>query len=545
MRQRLFGLILSLVFLLTLAGAALAKDGQVLLLSMNDMESSILPTKGVVLEGGKKVKELVGGLPRAAWVIKSEKDRHPGRVLACTSGDDTMGPLFYFFHGEPAFGGLSLSGIDVSVVGNHEFDLGPEVLAEGLKYARYPYVCSNLRITSPPQLKGFFNDFIVLEAGGLKVGFFGLITPDLAQISSPGPGVFADPDLAGVARKMVAKLREQGCDVIVALTHIGVEADRKLASQVAGIHAILGGHSHTVMEKADIVTGPGGWRTIITQAGSQARYLGHLNLAVAGGRLDESATEWKLLFLGPDVPSDQEVMAFLEPLAKKLDVRLGEPIGRLLSDADLRRETVRGGEAAIGDFLADALRWRFKADLAFVNGGGIRGDRILPAGPFSFKDLYIIYPFTNDVWLTRLSGEELIKVLEVSASALLGPGDEYVPSQRTPTGGFLQVSGLKVVYDLKAKPTLIDDQGRVISWGSRVKEVKVLRDGQWQPLDRQASYLAAASSWVAGGGDKQVVFKQAESKKTATHPTDATAAYIKELKGEIDPRLDGRIKVID
>ena len=117
--------------------------------------------------------------------------------------------------------------------------------------------------------------------------------------------------------------------------------------------------------------------------------------------------------------------------------------------------------------------------------------------------------------------------------------------QRTPSGGFLQISGLRVVYDLKASPTLINNQGELIAWGNRVREVSVFKAGEWRPLEPGATYLAAVSAWLAKGGDKHIVFKTLKSTDSTTPDTDATASYIRHLNGQIDPRLDGRIKLID
>ena len=119
-------------------------------------------------------------------------------------------------------------------------------------------------------------------------------------------------DLTAVADRMVRVLKAKGCDVIVAMSHAGLYADRALAASTCGVHAIVGGHSHDLMTKPEIVEGPGGWKTIIGQAGSMCRYLGVMTVRVKDGALDAANSGWTVRELTKDVPQDFKVSLIID-----------------------------------------------------------------------------------------------------------------------------------------------------------------------------------------------------------------------------------------
>ena len=228
------------------------------------------------------------------------------------------------------------------------------------------------------------------------------------------------------------------------------------------------------LEKPEIVEGPGGWKTIIGQAGSMCRYVGIMKLVVNhNGMLDETASKWTLLEMTQAVAMNQDVQNAIEPYSKELETYMGRPVGALMQDVDVSKSVVREKESVLGNFLADAMRWKGGTQIAFVNGGGIRGNKIYPAGEISYNMLYEIYPWGNTLEKFILTGREIRETLEISASALKSSSDNYDPAERTPSGGFLQVSGLHVVYDLGKQPALIDNNSRILRAGNRVESVEV------------------------------------------------------------------------
>ncbi len=542
--KRIFGLLIFVgLLVMVFSLPSFAKSGTLVFLETNDLQSAVVPFKAKVYVDGKKVKKMVGGLARVATFYKKNLEEYGDRVILVSGGDDTIGPLYYYFYGKPEYRGMSLAGYSVVAPGNHEFDLGPAVYAEAIDNASFDIISANLKVKYP-LLVGKIKPYVIKKMGNLKVGFFGLMTSELPVVSNAGEGVSVEGDYVKVAREMINTLKKEGADVIVAVTHIGLSEDIKLAKAVSGIAVILGGHSHSLTKEAKVVEGPNGWKTVVVQAGARAMYVGKLVAPIENGKVMIDKMKWNIVLMDEKIPSDPVVSAYLEPMIKAMDEKLSAPIGESLVDLDARKKAVRAGESNLGDFIADAFRWKFKGDIALTNGGGIRGDKIYPKGSISYKTLTQIHPFGNTVVIANLTGEDIKKVLEISASALIGPNDNYDGKKRTPTGGFLQVSGLKVTYDLTKPPTIIDNTGKVEKWGNRVVKVEVLKNGEWTSLDPKATYKVITNSWTGHGGDKYFIFKQKGVYDTTMPIVDVMAEYIKYLGGKIAPKVDGRIVIL-
>ncbi|MGI6783452.1 MAG: bifunctional metallophosphatase/5'-nucleotidase [Aminivibrio sp.] len=530
LRNRIFAVI---ALLILLPAAAFAGSG-VTLLSMNDIHGRIYPEDGA------------GGLAKASTIVSRARAEAPGDVFLFEIGDVNEGPLFFYFRGHAEMRGLSLMGVEAGTLGNHEFDLGEEVLFEAARRANFPIVVSNLRYRDgrPAPFPQWGS---AASAGGLKIGYFGLVPPALASVTSGSGGFAAGQDLGGEAERMVSLLKREGCDIIVLLSHCGLEDDRLIARSVAGIHAILGGHSHTLMEEGEFVEGPGGWVTAIGQAGSYARHVGRMDLALQNGRVDAENTSWRVIPLGADVPEDKRVAWLIEPFRERLAEKLSVPLAPRPVDMDGRAETLRRKEAPLGSFIADAFRWKAGTDVAFVGGGSIRGDKVYKAGDVSYADITNMMPFGGSLWKGALSGEDLLAVLETSASGLIAEGDDYDGAMRVPTGGFLQVSGLRVVFDSRKQPLLIDSNSVVRKAGERLVRAEIQReDGSWAPLDPKKTYTVAVTDWTGGGGDKHYIFKKNASVFASMEQMylEATAEYIR-FRGEMAADVEGRITIIE
>lgn len=520
---------------------AWGKDGVVTIVGFNDMHGKIFSYEATVKVNGEKVKEDVGGIARMATVIREIKASDPGNVVAVQMGDTVEGPLFFFFHGKAELAGINAIPIDIAVPGNHEFDLGADVFGEFVKATSFPIICSNLNTTrddlrlQPKWTKTLEN--------GLKVGFLGLLCTELDSVTSPGPEIKAGQDLVAVSQKMVDELKAEGCDVIVALTHIGIEADRLVAKSVRGIHAILGGHSHTVMSDPEIVEGPDGWRTVIGQAGSMARYVGVMRLDVKDGVVDEKGSSWELIEMRQAIAKAQDVEEAIEPFGEELNKNLSKKVGTMPNDLDATNRKVRGQETALGNYLADGLRWKGGTDVAFVNGGAIRGDKIIPAGDFSYNTIMDVFPWGGTLQTFVLNGKELREVMEVSGSALRGENDNYEPTERAPSGAFLQIAGLKVVFDLSKEPALIDNDSKLLRPGSRVVSLEIKRGEEWKPVEEIEDYTVSVYTWVGGGGDKYYIFASKKGQDLYISDADVLAETVRHTDGIVDPVVDGRITI--
>lgn len=526
------------VLLSFLAITAAAMDGVVTILAINDLHSQLESQKVKML--GMEVK--AGGFSAMAALIDGERKRNPNTLLVET-GDITYGPMFYHFKGEPEYAALSAMGVTVGALGNHEFDYGADVLKTTMKFAQFPVVASNL-VFDDPELGKLFPKTFIKNVSGVKVGFFGLMAPELFSISSPGAKVKIDQDIEGVSRKMVALLKKQGADMIVALTHVGVEADMRLAKNVEGIHAILGGHSHTLIPVKTIVNGPNGWKTLVGQQLAYTQYVGRLELAVLKGALDVPNTSWKTLLVTPEAGENPQVAKIATEYTSRFDKALGMPIGSFLNDADATKVLARGAECPLGSFIADAFRWKVKSDIGMINGGNVRGDKIYPAGTISYKTVLEINPYGNKLTRAYLTGEQLFELAEISASALAPNGDNYDAKQRVPSGGFMHFSGMKVVIASSHQPMEIDNDSKVLKRGKRVKSIEVEEAGRWVPVDPKKIYSVVTGNWTADGGDKTVVMRNAVKKDpTEILDADAIAEYIKFLDGKVRLEKQGRISI--
>jgi 5'-nucleotidase len=347
----------------------------------------------------------------------------------------------------------------------------------------------------------------VIDQDGVAVGFFGLTVADTPQTSSPGPGIeFRDPIAA--ARAAVAELRTGRHPVVVAVTHQDMPADDRMAREVRGIHLVLGGHDHDPLEN---VVGD----TLITKAGADGVFVVRVDLqATRDGKV--LARQHRFIAVTPELPEDPAMAALVARyqarMSDALDVRIGE--SRVPLDA--RNAALRTGETNVGNLVTDVIRARLRADVAVMNGGGIRGNQLLPAGPLSKRDVNALLPFLNVLVMLEVPGKVLRNVLEQSVAAY--------PRE---FGGFLQVSGLSFVFD-PARPA-----------GQRV--VRVLVGGR--PLDPDRRYTLATNGYTAGGGDG---YRMLATAKPLVFPQDGpglveTLLETIERAGVIAPVVEGRI----
>ncbi len=542
-RSSLFSL--ALVFLLVFlllpiyVGAKGQFEKKLTILTTADLQSQVTEFKTKVKINGKKVKVTVGGIPRIGYMVKKIKEER-GSVIFLTSGDDFIGPYFRAFQGIPET--LFWDQIaDAWTLGNHEFDLGPKVLGEALSYSTIPVLAANLDVTGEPALNGKILPYAIREVYGVKVGIFGLITPNIAMITNLGDNVKVDSDIKGVARKMVETLKSWDVDLVVALTHLGLDVDKELAASVNGIDVIVGGHSHVLMKDALEVRNPDGGKTIIVQAGARASYLGELQLEV--GESGVTWYKWTLHLLDSKVPKDP-VLEKMVVLTQKL-LPPPKPIGKSMVDLDAKKSTVRYREAAIGNLFTDAMREKFNLDVAVANGGGIRGDKIYSKGEITTKTLQEMHPFGNTVVVVKVTGAVLKQVLERGAAALIAPNDSRGKTDRPPSGAFLQVSGVTFTIDLNGRPQQLDSESkptRVAVNGERVKNIMV----NGEPLDMNRVYTLGIGSFNAAGGDGYVMIKNLPASKkydTAITLPEVLEEYISK-HSPISPKVEGRITIV-
>ena len=414
-----------------------------------------------------------GGLAEMATLIETERAAAKGPVFQ-TFGGDLISPSLTssVTHGAHMIQFMDALGTDVAVLGNHEFDFGSEVAKKRIAESRFPWLGANVR--SPDgQLFGGAVATVMREADGLRVGFVGVLTRETAQLAPQAEGVVFTSE-EDALRSGAAALRRDGADIVVALTHQVLAADLRMASAIGEIDLFLGGHDH---EPSELQYPPG---AAVIKAASDARWLAVAQLRVtrpdrAQGRAAHvRSLGWKLV-PNVDIPPSPRIVPMVVAIEARLAGILAVPLAALHTPLDSRTTTVRTGEAAIGDLVADALRGYFKADVALMNGGGLRGDRVYAAGHvLTRRDLLTEMPFGNVVEKLAVTGATLRAALENGVSGL---------EQRA--GRFPQVSGLAFTFD-PAFPA-----------GRRVGTILV---GD-QKLVPERIYTLATTDYLAAGGD--------------------------------------------
>ncbi len=459
-----------------------------------------------------------GGFAPLMTLLKEERARRPNTIT--TFGGDLLSPsiLSGLTQGAPMIAMLNAIKTDVAVPGNHEFDFGPKVAAERFTESRFPWLAANVAdATNNEPLPGTVSGHL-MPVGDYEIGFLGVVTPETAMLSSPGPTVrFADPIEA--AAEAAADLKAAGADLIVALTHQDFADDRRLLDAVEDVDIVLGGHDHIPITWYD----DGG---LILKAGDDAHYLAALDVTLDRVEDDgEVETVWRPTwrYLATEgVAPEPEVAALVEGYEKRLDAELGVPVGEAAVALDTRRGTVRGEESNFGNFVADALKSATGADAAITNGGGIRGDRTYPVGTvLTRKDILSELPFGNLVVLIELSGADLKAALENGVSQVEDGG-----------GRFPQVSGMTFTYRGDAPA------------GGRVVDVTV----GGAPLDPAKTYKVATNDYMYGGGDGYAALAAGRPLIDASGGAlmaNTVMNYATAQGGRIAPGVEGRITRLD
>ena len=446
-----------------------------------------------------------GGWARIATVLKREKEKRNHPVLLLDAGDFLMGSLFHMLAREEAMELRLMKemGYDALTLGNHEFDLKPKGLARILQTAKAkggmsPIVFSNAVFSKESERddpleeifkQGMVKPYMILERSGMKIGVFGILGKDAAEKAPfASPMKFRDP--VDTSREMVRLLREQEkVDMVLCLSHSGLREakskseDELLAQEVQGIDIIVGGHSHTRLEKPLVVNS-----TLILQASAYGKCVGVLDLAWEKGALKQKG--YRLIDIDSSIPGDaglqKKIDSFMETIDRDVlqpaDLRSGKIIAHTAFDLKIAEE-----ESNLGNLVADSLRWyvnqrdfdprdpRTKVMVAMESNGLIRDDILRgKTGALAVTDIFAAIPLGIGVDDTMgypliaccFYASEIKKALEVLTSVYPRKGSSY----------FLQVSGVKFAYNPRR---MIFDRVTDIQMGSE--------EEGYVPLDYSAS----------------------------------------------------------
>ncbi|MCI0465648.1 MAG: bifunctional metallophosphatase/5'-nucleotidase [Beijerinckiaceae bacterium] len=453
-----------------------------------------------------------GGLARYAAAVKAERERAraQNRHLICVHSGDTLSPslMSSFDQGAHMIGLFNEAGLNIFVPGNHEFDFGKDVYFERMKEARFTILAANLKDKNgavPP----YHKEWLLIDAGGIKLALIGAAYEDTPAASNPGDLVFS-PAIPAVAASAKAA-RAAGAGFVVAIIH----ADKQKGGALMNMHAadlILSGHNHDLHVDFD-------GRTALVESQQDANFVTVADINAAKSPADGALTWWPEFRIidTATVNPDPSMLAKVRGYQARLDKHLEVEIATLAAPLDSRTETVRSAESAIGNLFADALRAAASAEIAIINGGGIRGNRLYPAGSkFTKHDVLDELPFGNKTVVNIVAGKEILAALENGFSRI-----------ESLSGRFPQVSGLAVFGDPAAPP------------GARVKRATV-NDAA---LDPSRGYRLAANDFMARGGDGYGMLA-GKTQVTADSGTRLVAldviGYIETLK-TVDAKVEGRI----
>ena len=389
-------------------------------------------------------------------------------VFTVDAGDYLQGASYGLISlGEASVEVMNTVGYDVGIPGNHEFDFSFQVFLERVEAANYPIICSNLVYNDTG--KSVLDEYLILEKGGVRIGFFGLLTEQMTK--SPLLGEAKVTSSIEAAQRMVKILKDEDVDYIVAIGHLGVKREGfttsdEVCNKVEGIDIFIDGHSHTEMEDGKVCDGSIILEPSNTLIASTGCYVKNVGVVTSNS---EGITA--KLYRGPALQNEVTGKAVSEVM-RKADERLNTKIGTTEILLYGERPEIRNQETSMGDFITDAMRKSSNSDVAIIGGGTIRSS--IQVGDITVKMTYETLPFANTLCTVNVPGSVIWDDMEYSLSL-----------QKEGKGGYLQFSGMTITYDPNAEVN------------HKISSLKI----GGEEIDKSATYKVATTNYIAEGGD--------------------------------------------
>ena len=483
--------------LLVFTASLFAQPKQLVILHTNDIHSSFVPHEAAWIK--ENPKPMVGGFNELSFVVDSIR-KVKGEVLLLDAGDVMTGNPITDYSYEGAEGGAVIEMMnrvryDIWCPGNHDFDISLANMGKLTAVAKFPTVCANLLDEHGNM---FFKNkpYTIITRNGLKIGIIGIISQELYSLVNQNNliGVKVSSPLETL-QKYANEIRPQ-VDLVIALTHQGIDEDGDMAKQLRNVDIIVGGHSHTRVKSPRTVNG-----ILIVQAGANCENLGILEVTVDRQAVTKSNGQLLQLWYNSNRPST-ELSEFIVSFEKKIDADYSEVVATLTSDW---KRGDNGGSPLI-NFVADAQREAAMADVGYINIHGVRKD--VSAGKITKRDLFEVMPFRNVLVTFQLTGAQLKTSVENSIRNRAG----------------IQLSGVKCIWKKD---------------GDAIAFTTFLVNGI--PLDEQKIYVAAASDYLMGEAKRYVGFEVPNKIFSNTTLFSAIVNKARALK-TIDPKEEFRIE---
>jgi 5'-nucleotidase len=508
-----------------------------------------------------------GGIAKIAHVVKDIRATS-ARSIWLDSGDAFEGaPVFNEFKGEAEIRALSAAGLDAAVIGNHEFDLGtPNLFYQMATWKTYPLLAANYVWVDPPNpdqksMRDIVEPYEIFNVDGVKVGVIGMAnTSSLSSIYQIGNslGVVAEDNNEALQRTV--NLVRPACDVVVVLSHLGLDADENLSpSQVPdqnttlplqGVDVILGGHLHIVTNPPKLMQSDTlGHEVVLVHSGAFAKYVGRLDLTIHMGtdnndpanRSEVTGYTYINIPIDSHVPDDPDIANLLWPYSVALnrDYDLAGVFNFVdaAGSANIVRNDPSGGDSQLGNLVARSMQVAngIQAQFSLTNSLGIRDD--FYPGPLTVEQMFNVFPFENSLTVVYLSGTEVQEMLDYVANYSAGRGCK---SQA-------QVSG--IWFDMVCKgtcPVTDPSQPAPTACAKNIYLGENCRNGnptgdidptKCAPVVPTGLYRVAVNDYIANGGSGFNVLKRNTTKQfTTVSLRDALTVYLKGQK-PCDPTI--------
>ncbi len=421
-----------------------------------------------------------GGIARIGYILKREREK-AGRVLHLDSGDCFQGAIiFNEFQGEAEMRLMSAIGLDAAALANHEFDLGAQNLADQYSaYGNFDMLAANYDFEDADApwatgLEDMVLPSVMYHLDGLKVGVIGLgnvssLNSIYDQSNSMGVRVLEPWDVLPLEAD---KLRTNGADIVVVVSHMGLDDDQEMARDIPGVDLFIGGHHHVAIDPPLVVTNEEtGQRVPVVHSGAFAKFVGRVDLVIRDGEI--LSFDYQLFPVDATVPEDPHILDIVEEYEEGLadDFNTGQIIG--YAEEKLTRYGTTGGDSMLGNFTAEAMRAfpGIETEIALTNTLGIRAD--IPPGNITLDDIYNAMPFENSIATMLLSGGEVQELLD------------YVSYRSTERGCQSQAQVAGIRFDMVCDP---DDP----------HAENIMINGE--PLIDNSVYELATNDYIANGG---------------------------------------------